>query len=397
MSSEALYEQYKDALKRGHVASLRGRVEDALLAYAEAARIAPERSTPHSSAGNALLRRRRPAEALQHYEVALAMAPRDEAALLGRAQALAALDRRGDAADAFDALAEAQAGSGRLADAVDAARRGLEMAEGRERRRTLERLISRLRASEPDEPGRTALEQALLVLEGPAVPRPKAPHRTSSGESHAHAVPATSGDRAAGTPEAADGPAAAEDAPTEEAATAETAEGAPVAAPTRELADRDLVAPSAGQGDVVSRGEREGASAATAAEAAVDAAAEPEPGPARRAPRVIPAGATAADLSASVEAATDAGAPDRALEAMLDLAALHARDGRIEAALDACYTALSLDPDSVALHLALAELYTQRGWDLLATEKLELLERIARLDADEATAAEIAGLRTGRA
>jgi len=50
VSSEALYEQYKDALKRGHVASLRGRVDAALLAYAEAALIAPERSTPHTSA-----------------------------------------------------------------------------------------------------------------------------------------------------------------------------------------------------------------------------------------------------------------------------------------------------------------------------------------------------------
>ena len=92
MSSEALYEQYKDALKRGHVAALRGRVDEALLAYAEAARIAPERSTPHSSAGTALLRRKRPADALRHYEVALKIAPRDEGSLLGRAQALAALD-----------------------------------------------------------------------------------------------------------------------------------------------------------------------------------------------------------------------------------------------------------------------------------------------------------------
>ena len=59
--------------------------------------------------------------------------------------------------------------TGVLADAVDAARRGLELAEGRERRRMLERLIARLRASEPGEPGRLALERALLVLEGTAM------------------------------------------------------------------------------------------------------------------------------------------------------------------------------------------------------------------------------------
>ena len=65
MTSEALYERYKDALKRGHVASLRGRTEEALVAYGEAAAIAPERSTPHTSAGTALLGVRRPAEALR--------------------------------------------------------------------------------------------------------------------------------------------------------------------------------------------------------------------------------------------------------------------------------------------------------------------------------------------
>jgi tetratricopeptide (TPR) repeat protein len=169
MSGGSHYERYKDALKRGHVASIRGRLEDALTAYAEAAAIAPERSTPHTSAGTALLRRRRPADALRHYAVALRLAPRDEAALLGRAQALAALDQRGEAADAYMALADARADSGSLSDAVDAARRGLELAEGRERRRTLERLIEKLRATEPDEPGRAALERALRVLDGVAV------------------------------------------------------------------------------------------------------------------------------------------------------------------------------------------------------------------------------------
>jgi tetratricopeptide (TPR) repeat protein len=90
MCGEALYERYKDALRRGHVASLRGRLEEALTAYAEAAAIAPERATPHTSAGTALVRRKRHGDALRHYDAALRLAPRDEAALLGRAQALAA-------------------------------------------------------------------------------------------------------------------------------------------------------------------------------------------------------------------------------------------------------------------------------------------------------------------
>ena len=338
MSGEAVYERYKDALKRGHVASLRGGLEEALAAYAEAASIAPERPTPHASAGTALLRRRRPGEALRHYEVALRMAPRDEAALLGRAQSLAALDRRPEAGDAYDALAEARAADGRVADAVDAARRGLELAEGRERRRMLERLMERLRTAEPDEPGRLALERALRVLDGPAV---------SAALLEAAAAP----------PEAAVAEAAAE-------LTAEaTAEPDPAAEPPP-VAEAEL----------------------------------PAPGPAviRRAlDRDLPPGRTAEELATRADAAVDAGEPGPALEALLDLAAAHHRGGRIDASLDACYLALAFDPDNVGLHLALVELYEQRGWSAAATGKLDLLEGLARLDADDEALARIALARAG--
>ena len=365
MSSEALYEQYKDALKRGHVASLRGQIDEAVLAYAEAARIAPERSTPHSSSGIALMRRGRPADALRHFEVALAMAPGDESALLGRAQALAALGRHGEGADAFDALAEVQAGSGRLAEAVDTARRGLELAEGRDRRRTLERLITRLRASEPDEPGRLALERALQVLDGLAVPRPKA-------------APA---DRVAGPI------SAPESAPVRKSRRAPAA-----ASPTAERKPEG----AAGAADDV---EEAGPGAAASAAVPERATAQPTPAPvpAALAAREISAGATAAELATRAEAAADAGVPQPAVDALLDAAALHARDGHVDAALDACYIALSFDPDSVALHLAMAELYIGRGWDALAAEKLGLLERLARLDGDEAALAAVARLSAIRA
>ena len=49
----SLYERYKDALRRGHVAALRGRNEAAIDAYGEAASIAPDRALPHAaSAGS---------------------------------------------------------------------------------------------------------------------------------------------------------------------------------------------------------------------------------------------------------------------------------------------------------------------------------------------------------
>ena len=311
MSGEALYERYKDALKRGHVASLRGRLDEALAAYAEAARIAPERSTPHTSAGTALMRRKRPADALRQYETALRIGPRDVAAMLGRAQALVALGRRADAADAFDALADLYASSGRLADAVDAARRGLELAEGRHRRRTLEVLIERLRASEPGEPDRLALERALSVLDGPALP-PR--HRVAPAVEMASVEPDADAEPH-GEPDAArDGEAGAEAAPQPQ--------------PEPELQ--------------------------------LEPEPEPEPAIVQVLDRALPDPVDLEALALAAELALDSGDPS-APGRFLDLAAASLREGRVNAALDACYQALAIDPDDTGLHLALVQLYDLEG------------------------------------
>lgn len=353
VSGEALYERYKDALKRGHVASLRGRLEEALTAYAEAAAIAPERSTPHSSAGTALLRGRRPADALRHFEIALRLVPGDEAALFGRAQALAMLDRRSEAADAFDSLADVRAAAGRLAEAVDAARRGLELAEARHRRRTLGLLIARLRQSEPDVPGRVALERALLVLDGEA-PGPERDSETSGG---------------AGTEPEADSGSADEEAP-EFAAAGERAAAGPLVEPVL----------AGGEGPAVDT------AAGTVDESAVVRAALD---------RDVPADADIEALARAAEAALEGG--DRAALALfLDLATASMRTGRADTALDACYVALSVAPDDVELHLALVELYDVHGWGSLAAEKLDLLARLAELDGDADGGARVAASRMGR-
>jgi len=84
-----------------------------------------------------------------------------------------------------------------------------------------------------------------------------------------------------------------------------------------------------------------------------------------------------------------------ALPLLLDLASAHRRDGRIDAALDACYLALSLEPDDIGLHLGLVELYDERGWAVLAAEKLELLDRLVGLD-DGAGADRLAAAREAR-
>ena len=119
--SEALYERYKDALRRGHAAALRGRFDEAIAAYAEAASIAPDRAMPQASLAGVLARTGRISEALAAYEVALSRAPEDEASLRGRAEMLAITGRRVDAAETLDRLSAVLDRDGRLLEATDAA------------------------------------------------------------------------------------------------------------------------------------------------------------------------------------------------------------------------------------------------------------------------------------
>lgn len=166
-AGSSLYERYKEALRRGHVAALRSRFDAAIDAYGEAASIAPDRALPHAAIGGVLVRMERLPDALAAYDRALALSPGDEPALRGRAEALAGLGRRADAADTLDRVAEVLDAAGRLPDAADAARRALELAESRARRRSVEAIAARLRASAGDEAAERALNQVLRVLEPP--------------------------------------------------------------------------------------------------------------------------------------------------------------------------------------------------------------------------------------
>jgi len=343
---------------------LRGRLDEALDAYAEASTIAPERSTPHTAAGTALLRRRRPADALAYYQAASRLAPRDEAALLGQAQALVALDRKADAADAYDALAELRAASGKLADAVDAARRALELAEGRERRRTLERLIGRLRATRADEPARKALERALRVLEGPRVQT----QRTSTIDADVLAAAIAAADVVADREERAAADAEAAASVDEDAMLAVD----PGLEAALEVPDEDP--------------EAEAVLAVAPAAPALPAALD----------RDLPPGMDLAALSRVAEAAVDAGDTAAAVDRLLDLAAANRLYGTQDAAIDACYRGLSLAPDDVGLHLALVQLYDEHGWGALASEKLGLLDRLVRLDEDAEAQARVEAARAAR-
>jgi tetratricopeptide (TPR) repeat protein len=288
--SEAIYERYKDALRRGHAASLHGRFDEAISAYREAATIVPDRAMPQASLAGVLARTGRISEALAAYEVALVHAPEDEPSLRGRAEMLAIAGRRTDAADTLDRLAAVLDRDGRLLDACDVGRRALELAESRTRREGLEAMIERLRASGAS-PAADALARAIGTLDG-----------------------------------------------------------------------------SVGLGALGS---------------AAMFPAEPKRDP-RRA--VLTAAAT---LSAAAEVAIDKGDADEARRCYLEASAAQRSIGNLHAALDHCYQALALSPADGDVHLALTELYLDRGWRQPAAEKLFLLGRLTELTGDDVTHARL--------
>jgi tetratricopeptide (TPR) repeat protein len=103
--SDPVFERYKDLLKKGHVAVLRGRPKEALASYQEAARLVGHRALPWVSMGQVLLQMGRVQESLAAYDEALARAPGDRQALGGKVVALTAAGRTNEA-DALEAIIE---------------------------------------------------------------------------------------------------------------------------------------------------------------------------------------------------------------------------------------------------------------------------------------------------
>jgi tetratricopeptide (TPR) repeat protein len=163
--NETLFERYKEALRAGHVAVLRGRLEDAAVAYRDAISITADRAVPRTALGGVQLRLGDPAGALEAFDGALALEPDDDTSLGGRAQALVVLRRTAEAALVYDHLADVRAASGRVPEAAEAARRALAIEPTDERRRRHARLIEGDRpsgaatgAAAPGEPDGSAAE-----------------------------------------------------------------------------------------------------------------------------------------------------------------------------------------------------------------------------------------------
>jgi thioredoxin-like negative regulator of GroEL len=338
--SDALYERYKEALRRGHVAARRGRQDAALAAYGEAARLAPDRPLPLVGIGNVLAGIGKHTEAVAAFDAALERAPADEAALRGRADVLIAAGDRVRAAETLDRLAAALDASGRASDALDAARHALELAESRSRRAGVKAMVARLSQSGTGDPRVSeTLSRALGILEERVLGRGR--HERADAD--------------AGT---------AEESPTAravpESETAEPAAAAPLTA------------------------EPEPATAAPEALAPEDIPEAPAEAEAPAPPPFDPVAATAA-----VDDAAAAGDATATRELALAAATHHRAAGQFSAAIDVCYLALATNPADPGLHLSLAELYLDLGWRAAAADKLILLARLAELGDDGETRARL--------
>jgi len=169
--SDLVVDRYKDALKAGHVAVLRGRPEDALAHYQAAVDAAPDRPLPYSSLGGVLAGLGRFEEARAAYARALGLGSREEGTLIGLAEALLALERGSDAAAALDRLAELQAATARLPEGLQTLERADALAPDRRRSKRM----AEFRAAIEGAPLRVATHAR---APRPAAPRPdKAPRR----------------------------------------------------------------------------------------------------------------------------------------------------------------------------------------------------------------------------
>jgi tetratricopeptide (TPR) repeat protein len=432
--TDDLYERYKEALRLGHVAVLRGELEEALTAYRAAAVIAPSRALPHTSLGGALLRLGRLDEALVEYAAAVARAPHDEGALLGQAEALTMAGMRAEAAVALDHVSEIQEAAGRLPEAADTLRRALELDESPERSRRQRGLRRETRLSAGDQAAEQLLAKALRLRDEPASaaypparPAPASPPVPVAATPTAYQTKRLDVLEVAGNRRFADGavrPAGSEHEPGVVEEPAARVDGAHVAHELVEAvatgthenaahgsaaeevevpaveeapafteavaaepqAEAVIVAPQPAAAEAIAvEPEAEAVAAGTTAEpvgvmdGAVDTAVQPgSVGESEHQP-------SGDELLVAAEAADLAG-DEKALRSLLVWTArAYAREGKFEAGLDAAHRLLQRAPGDVDAHLVLVELYVSRNWNSLAAEKLVLLGRLADLDNDEET------------
>jgi tetratricopeptide (TPR) repeat protein len=367
-----LFEQYKDALRRGHLAARSGAIDDALAAYHEAAALAPDRAAPYASSATVLHRAGRRDEALAAFEHALAIAPDDEATLRGRAAAFEDMGRTASAAADLEHLAEALEAGGRRADALEAARRSVSLTATPARRR----LVELLEAPESDEPVPRVMP--------PVVARPAPPPSTMVESGAAPVTPPTP----PATAPSAEPPAAVE-AAREASPAIEPPTRVPTSATHGYATQPRHPAPEAVPEEPEAPPEPEVPPEPIIPWPAIDLPSAPPPmwvGP----PPDVEV------LVAEANALIDGGDPAAARNLLLTAVAVHRSAGRSDAALDVCLQLLALAPGDAHVHLAIAGLQLDRGWRTLATEKIELLLRLTGLTGDTQAEADAHALAAER-
>lgn len=366
--SDSLFEQYKAALRRGHLAALAGELESALEAYQAAARLVPERALPVASQGTVLHRLDRWADASEAYEAALRIAPDDEATLRARARARDERGLRAGAADDYERLAFVLDVAGRPTEAAEAARRAADLAPSAPRASLADRLaVAAARAAGPT----------------PAGVAPEAAD-----------VEATAGGSDADDAVATIEQGIAQEAPGEiepERALALVIEEPHVVHEVETAASRALAARIAELGRQP---------------AWVDVNPQLVPAPGQAWPQVdLPSPAPAPiegpppdpeALLAEAAQLIGAGDLDGARERMLLASMVHRTAGRLDAALEVCLDLLTTAPGDPHVHLAIANLQLDRGWAALATEKIELLRALTTLTGDTQAQADVHGLAAER-
>jgi len=179
---DAILEQYKEQLRAGHVAALKGRLEDALEHYRRAAELAEGRAMPQTSMGQVLLRLGRTDEALAAFSKALGRAPHDEAAITGRIEALIAAGRGPEAAEMLERLAEVQASSAREPEALASLERALSLAVTRRREKRAAELATRLGVTRASAPAGAPAEEPPPIAEVAAPPDAAGPGHDAAPE-----------------------------------------------------------------------------------------------------------------------------------------------------------------------------------------------------------------------
>jgi len=359
-----LFEQYKDALRRGHVALLGDELEAALAAYREAASLVPDRPLPYSSIGSVLQRLGRSDEALAEYDRAIALAPSDGSVIAARDAILAALAMAARSAaleNAPEAPAQPEPSAGE---------------------------------PEPEpELGLVSEPEALTVPAPEPMPEPEAPAASlepQPGPAVAPEPEPTPQPEWEGTPESQPEPqpesqpeppaAVAREPHLEASIEADAAALDAVRAALQPESEATTRAPSTG---------------GTPTELPVEPTAEPDGSwpaidlPSPPPPPLVGPPPDPTVLQAEAEALLDAGDERGARDLLLISVVAHREAGRLDAAIDACLQLLAIAPGDPRVHLAIANLQLDRGWRQVATEKIELLLRLTSLSGDVQAEADV--------